>query len=181
VLIGVSWFRRRQNIIGNRIGNLMADKRQSVEINFDFRDRLNKVLGGAHHNFCYQCGACVAQCPAARYHRGFNPRSIVLDALLGREDVLISPDSPIWLCTNCYSCYERCPQDVRPIEVIVALKNMAAERGLAPGQVSSFTENITREGISGRVTPAVQRIRESLGLPKLKPVPVDEMLKILED
>jgi heterodisulfide reductase subunit C len=105
----------------------------------------------------------------------------MLDALLGRGDVLLGMDSPIWLCTNCYSCYERCPQDVRPIEVIVALKNMANQRGAAPVQVASFTENITKTGLSGMVTPAVQRIRESLGLPKITEVPVDEMLKILDD
>ncbi len=159
----------------------MTEKQKAVEINFEFREKLGEVLGGNHHNYCYQCGACVAQCPAARYTERFNPRSIMLDALLGREDVLLGPDSPIWLCTNCYSCYERCPQDVRPIEVIVALKNMANERGAAPEQVSSLTANITKTGRAGVVTPAVQRIRESLGLPKLTDVPVDEMLKILED
>jgi len=160
----------------------MADGHEKhVEINFAFRERLDEVLGGNHHNYCYQCGACVAQCPATKYSDRFNPRSIMLDALLGREDVLLGPDSPIWLCTNCYSCYERCPQDVRPIEVIIALKNMASERQAAPGQVAALTENITKTGVSGMVTPAVQRIRESLGLPKLTEVPVDEMLRILED
>ena len=159
----------------------MTEKQKAVEINFEFREKLGEVLGGNHHNYCYQCGACVAQCPAARYSERFNPRSIMLDALLGREDELLGEDSVIWLCTNCYSCYERCPQDVRPIEVIVALKNMANERGAAPAQVSSLTENITKTGLSGMVTPAVQRIRESLGLPRLGEVQIDEMLKILED
>jgi len=78
----------------------MTEKQKPVEINFEFREKLNEVLGGNHHNYCYQCGACVAQCPAARYSERFNPRSIMLDALLGREDVLLGPDSPIWLCTN---------------------------------------------------------------------------------
>lgn len=159
----------------------MTESRKPVEINFEFREKLGEVLGGNHHNYCYQCGACVAQCPAARYSERFNPRSIMLDALLGREDELLGENSAIWLCTNCYSCYERCPQDVRPIEVIVALKNMANERGAAPAQVSSLTENITKTGLSGMVTPAVQRIRESLGLPRLGEVQIDEMLKILED
>jgi len=159
----------------------MADKKKPVEIDFEFRERLSAVLGGNHHNYCYQCGACVAQCPAARYSDRFNPRSIMLDALLGRGDVLLGPDSPIWLCTNCYSCYERCPQDVRPIEVIVALKNMAYEDEAAPGEVTSFTQNITKTGLSGMVTPAVQKMRERLGLPELKQVPLDELLKILED
>lgn len=159
----------------------MSEERKPVEINFEFRERLSGVLGGNHHNYCYQCGACVAQCPAARYSGRFNPRSIMLDALLGREDVLLGEDSPIWLCTNCYSCYERCPQDVRPIEVIVALKNMASERGAAPAQIASFTENITKTGLSGMVTPAVQRIRDGLGLPQITPAPVDELLRILKD
>jgi heterodisulfide reductase subunit C len=160
----------------------MAKKDEpTIEINFEFRHRLDAVLGGNHHNFCYQCGACVAQCPAARYSKRFNPRSIMLDALLGREDVLLGDDSPIWLCTNCYSCYERCPQDVRPIEVIIALKNMAAERQAAPREISSFTENITKTGISGLITPAIQKIRQGLGLPEIKPAPVDEILKIIED
>jgi heterodisulfide reductase subunit C len=153
----------------------------TVEINFAFRQKLDEVLGGNHHNFCYQCGACVAQCPAAKYSGSFNPRQIMLDALLGREDVLMADDSPIWLCTNCYSCYERCPQDVRPIEVIVALKNMANDREAAPPQISSFTDNITKTGLSGLITPAIQKMREGLGLPKLEEAPVDEMLKILED
>ena len=159
----------------------MADKPKPVEINFEFREKLSAVLGGNHHNFCYPCGACVAQCPAAKYSDRFNPRSIMLDALLGREDVLLASDSPIWLCTNCYSCYERCPQDVRPIEVIVALKNMAYGEDAAPGEVASFTKNITQTGLSGMVTPAVQKMRERLGLPELKEVPLEEMLKILED
>jgi hypothetical protein len=70
---------------------------------------------------------------------------------------------------------------VRPIEVIVALKNMANERDAAPSQISSFTEHITKTGLSGLITPAIQKIRAGLGLPELKEAPVDEMLKILED
>jgi heterodisulfide reductase subunit C len=160
---------------------MVGKNEETVEINFEFRRKLDAVLSGNHHNYCYQCGACVAQCPAARYNEGFNPRAIMLDALLGREAELLAADSPIWFCTNCYSCYERCPQDVRPIEVIVALKNMATERGTAPAQVASLTENITKAGVSGVVTPAVHRMREKLGLPALTDAPVEEMLKILED
>jgi len=160
----------------------MANKEdRNVTINFAFRRELDQIVGGGHHNYCYQCGACVAQCPAARYSERFNPRQILLDVLLGRADELLATDSPIWLCTNCYSCYERCPQDVRPIEVIIALKNMASRKGLAPTAVAALTENITRTGVSGLVTPAVQRIRRRLGLRELGKFPVEEMLKLLED
>lgn len=160
---------------------MAEESRAVVAINFAFRHELDEIVGGEHHNYCYQCGACVAQCPAARYNESFNPRMILLDALLGRGDKLLGPDSPIWLCTNCYSCYERCPQDVRPIEVIIALKNMANTKDLAPDAVEVLTENITKTGASGMITPAVQRIRKSLGLEELGTYPVEEMLKLLED
>ncbi len=158
-----------------------AKKDDRVTLSFDLRRELNQIVGGDHHNYCYQCGACVAQCPAAKYSDAFNPRQILLDVLLGRADLLLSPNSPIWLCTNCYSCYERCPQDVRPIEVIIALKNLASKRGIAPSAVATLTENITKAGVSGIVTPLVHKTREKLGLRPLPDVPVDEMLKLLDD
>ena len=160
---------------------MSAGKGDKVTLDAGLRHDLNQVVGGDHHNYCYQCGACVAQCPAAKYSDSFNPRQILLDVLLGRADALLSPDSPIWLCTNCYSCYERCPQDVRPIEVIVALKNLANKRGMSPKAVDTLTENITKAGVSGIVTPVVHKTREKLGLKPLPDVPVDEILKLLDE
>lgn len=152
-----------------------------IEINFDFREKLNQVPGGKHHNYCYQCGACVPVCPAARYSAKFNPRVIVLAALLGMEEYLITTDSPIWLCTNCYSCYERCPQDVRPIEVIIALKNMAVKEGKAPEPISKYSESISKTGLSALLAASVNVRRKQLGLDEFWSVPVDELKKILED
>lgn len=155
--------------------------KDKVVVDFRFRDKLNKVSGGEHHNYCYQCSACVAVCPAARFAENFNPRTILLKALLGMEEALIGKDSPIWLCTNCYSCYERCPQDVRPIEVIISLKNMAVEKGTAPENVVKLSENIGKTGISITMTSAVNRMRQELGLPELKSMPLEELKTILED
>ncbi len=155
--------------------------KEKIVVNFRFREKLNKVPGGKHHNYCYQCSACVAVCPAARFAKEFNPRIILLKALLGAEEDLIGNDSPIWLCTNCYSCYERCPQDVRPIEVIIALKNMAVEKGTAPPNLAKLSENIGKTGMSVTVSSAVNRKREELGLPALKTIPIDELIEILEE
>jgi len=157
----------------------MAKKK--VVVNFRFREKLNKIPGGKHHNYCYQCSACVAVCPTARFHKEFNPRIILLKALLGAEEDLLGKDSPIWLCTNCYSCYERCPQDVRPIEVIIALKNMAVEKETAPANLAKLTENITKTGMSVMVSSTVHRRRKELGLPELKTIPLDELKEILKD
>jgi heterodisulfide reductase subunit C len=154
--------------------------KEKIVVNYRFREKLNKVQGGKHHNFCYQCSACVAVCPSARFTDEFNPRKILLKALLGAEEELIGPDSPIWLCTNCYSCYERCPQDVRPIEVIIALKNMAVEKETAPANLAKLSENIAQTGVSVTVTSAVNRRRQELGLPELKTIPIDELKQMLE-
>ncbi len=155
--------------------------KDKIVVNYRFREKLNKVSGGKHHNYCYQCSACVAVCPAARFSKKFNPRKILLKALLGMEEELLGKDSPIWLCTNCYSCYERCPQDVRPIEVIIALKNMAVEKGTAPANLAKLSDNIAKTGMSVTVSSAVNRKREQLGLPALKVIPIDELQKILDD
>ena len=81
-------------------------------------------------SFCYQCGACVGDCPATTYGDEFNPREIMLKVLYGLGDELICEDSVLWQCTNCYNCHERCPQEVKPVEVIISMKNMLADRGL---------------------------------------------------
>ena len=148
-------------------------------VNFRFRDNLNKVLGGKHHSYCYQCSACVAVCPAARYTENFNPRLIMLRCQLGLEEELIGENSPIWLCTNCYSCYERCPQDTRPIEVIIALKNMAVHHKTAPAEVEKYSEAIIATGFSSLISQAVHRKRQELGLPPLKHPPLEEVKEIL--
>ncbi|UCD06597.1 MAG: 4Fe-4S dicluster domain-containing protein [candidate division WOR-3 bacterium] len=155
--------------------------KEKIKVDFRFREKLNKIQGGKHHNYCYQCSACVAVCPAARFTEEFNPRVILLKTLLGMEEALTGEDSPIWLCTNCYSCYERCPQDVRPIEVIIALKNMAVQRQKAPASLAKLSENIAQTGVSVTVTSAVSRRRQELGLPPLKTIPIDELKEILED
>ena len=60
--------------------------KKKITVDFRFREKLNKVQGGKHHNYCYQCSACVAVCPAARFTEEFNPRVILLKALLGMEE-----------------------------------------------------------------------------------------------
>ncbi|HDP98416.1 MAG TPA: 4Fe-4S dicluster domain-containing protein [bacterium] len=150
------------------------------KVGFEFRERLNKIVGGNHHNYCYQCGSCVAICPAARFSDDFNPRDILLKTLLGKPEELISADSIIWKCTNCYSCYERCPQDVRPVEVIIALKNICAEDGVLPPNVDKFSDTIAKSGRSVVMTSTVNRRRAELGLPELKDPPLNELEILLE-
>lgn len=153
---------------------------ETCEINFAFREKLNAVTEGFRHNYCYQCGACVADCPANNYSTTFNPRLIILKALLGFEDELISADSEIWNCTNCYTCSERCPQDVRPIDVIIALKNLCTLHGKSPELILKITQSVLDQGITTKVTSLAHERREEYNLPPLKETAVEEIQTLLK-
>ncbi|MEE9555134.1 MAG: 4Fe-4S dicluster domain-containing protein [candidate division Zixibacteria bacterium] len=164
----------------------MSDNGQSSTsktstIDFEFREKLDSIAEGFRHNYCYQCGACVADCPAGAYSERFNPRLIMLKAILGFEEELINPESEIWECTNCYTCSERCPQDVRPIDVIIAMKNLSIQEGKAPEVISKIYDSVLQSGITTKISSLVERRREELGLAPLKEYPVDDIRKILED
>jgi heterodisulfide reductase subunit C len=153
-----------------------------VEISFDFKEKLDSVIGGEMHSYCFQCGACVGDCPSARYSkRGFNPRLIVLQTILGLEEDLLKEGSIVWECTNCYNCYERCPQDVRPVEVITALKNMAAQRKTNPEDVRSMVKTVETRGMTTVFTELVDKRRTALGLEKLRETPVSDIRKLLSE
>jgi heterodisulfide reductase subunit C len=149
------------------------------EINYDFREKLNNVLGGFAHNYCYQCGACVGDCPAHRFLPEFNPRQIILQSIYGFEEDLIGLDSLIWNCTNCYNCYERCPQEVQPIEVIIALKNMAKTKGTQSPTVDSIIKKVKEKGVTVLETELIKKRRQELNLPEFKQECVEEIEKIL--
>lgn len=157
-----------------------ADPENIVRVDFGFRRELAKKVEGNLANFCYQCGACVGDCAAAVYTRAFNPRQIMLKVLYGLGAELLKPDSVLWFCTNCYNCHERCPQQVKPVEVIISLKNMLADRGIYPPSVEKIIQTVETNGRSTPASTAVDRQREQLGLPPLRPVPVAELQKLLE-
>lgn len=151
-----------------------------VRVNFDFRRELAEKIEGNLAGFCYQCGACVGDCPATTYSSAFNPREIMLKVLYGLGDELLTEDSILWQCTNCYNCHERCPQEVKPVEVIISLKNMLTDRGICPDPVAKIIATFEQTGRTTPLSPAVDRQRERFGLPPLSPVPMDEIQKLIE-
>lgn len=152
-----------------------------VEIGFGFREEVAAKIEGGLAGYCYQCGACVGDCAAAMYSPEFNPRQIMQKVLYGLEDELLTENSILWHCTNCYNCHERCPQQVKPVEVIIALKNMLADRGLSPAVADSIVETFEQTGRTVKLGKAIDRRREKFGLPPLPEVPMEEITAILDD
>ena len=151
-----------------------------VRVDFAFKRELAKKIEGNLANFCYQCGACVGDCPATRYSEDFNPREIMLKVLYGLEIELLGEGNVLWQCTNCYTCHERCPQEVKPVEVIISLKNMLADRGLAPPAADKVMQTFLSNGRTVPDNPAIEKQRAKFDLPPLIPVPMDEIRTLLE-
>jgi len=98
--------------------------------------------------------------------------------LLGmREDVLKSDF--IWLCSTCYTCYDRCPQDVRLTDIMTALKNIAVREGYIH---PSFREQARLVGEFGRlyeIEDFDNKKREKMGLPPVKKI-IEEVKKLVK-
>lgn len=154
--------------------------KEVVRVDFAFRRELAEKVEGNLASFCYQCGACVGDCPATTYGGEFNPRDIMLRVLYGLGGEMLIEDSILWLCTNCYNCHERCPQEVKPVEVIISMKNMLADRGIYPVPVARVIETFEKVGRTVPDSPAVDKQREKFGLPPLSPVPMEEIRVLLE-
>ena len=72
-----------------------------------------------------------------------------------------------WVCATCYRCYEHCPADLNPAEVMIALRHIAVREGIIPPFVKVAATNLIRYGQSVRPDEEIDKIRKELGL---KPV-----------
>ena len=75
---------------------------------------------------CDQCGKCPSACPVTARVKGFNPRQIIAKVALGKEAELMKSEV-IWTCTSCLKCKERCPEEISPYDVILALRRIAID------------------------------------------------------
>ncbi|MFX1465444.1 MAG: 4Fe-4S dicluster domain-containing protein [Promethearchaeota archaeon] len=130
---------------------------------------------------CYQCGTCTGSCPVARFGgEEFSPRNIIRLITLGDRDAVLH-NPLIWLCTNCYVCLERCPQDVKPPEVFVHLRNIAAKEDILPDAWPDIAANILTFGLMNEVGEYENKIRQSrFKLPELPKPDSDTMKKLAE-
>jgi len=115
---------------------------------------------------CIQCGTCTASCESGRW-TALKTRSIIRKVVLGDLSVLKDPD--IWLCTTCYQCYERCPRDVRPTDVIMELRNYATKLGNISPNHRAVVGYLKSTGHAVPINDAIKKQRADLGLDELPP------------
>ncbi len=93
---------------------------------------------------CIQCGRCTGGCPLAR-KTALNIRSLIYDMLVAPE-MDVHAHQELWDCTCCFTCVERCPKDVRPAELIIALRGEMVESGRIPETVGAALMGVFRQG-----------------------------------
>jgi heterodisulfide reductase subunit C len=151
---------------------------KASEIKSDFKYKISKMHGGEKLMRCFQCGTCTSDCPIARFSDTFRPRQIIRMAQLGLKDRVLDSDT-LWLCAACFTCTDRCPQDVEVASVIRVLRNLAAEEGHIPQVFKDQCASILESGYAYKISELRLKKRESSGLPPLPKGNPDSLCKTL--
>lgn len=148
------------------------------DIDYEFIERVREF---GDPFACYQCGTCTASCPSGR-RTALRVRELVRLAGMGLKDEVLN-DEDVWACTTCYNCYERCPRDVKPIDILIGIRNIAVEQGfMLEGHVRTC-KSLMKYGHAVSIDEKVMKMREDLGLPPLPPTIYaheDELAKVVD-
>ncbi len=149
-----------------------------ADVKSGFKYEVAHKIGGEGVLRCLKCGACSGGCPVGSVI-DYRARKILGNVLLGLKDqVLLGED--LWLCAACFTCEERCVQEVNFTDVITVLRNMASREGnAAPGYVA-MAKMVMENGRVSKATRQVDRMREQLGLPPIQEPAMDQLRRILE-
>jgi heterodisulfide reductase subunit C len=108
----------------------MADIRIGVwqdQPDLKFLREILAMPGGEAAAACIQCGTCSGACPTVRYMDS-SPREIIAFVRAGYRDRVLN-SSTIWMCASCYSCYVRCPKEIKITDFMYKLKQIAMRKG----------------------------------------------------
>ena len=130
---------------------------------------------------CINCGTCSGSCPSGS-RTALRTRSLIRRALIGDKSVL--NDINLWLCSTCYTCYERCPRALPITDILLKLRNIAVEKGEILDSHFNLCKLFYDSGHGVPINAADHQrwrdLRKSLGLAELPPT-VHSLPKELEE
>ena len=125
---------------GNSAASVVQENSAINMLDLDpkFKYEVSGQPGGENLKLCFSCGICTAGCPVTEVENDYNPRKLIRMILLGMKEEVLSSNL-IWLCSLCYTCYARCPQNVKFTDIMGVLRDMAVrENYVSP----SFVKNV---------------------------------------
>ncbi|MCU0589013.1 MAG: 4Fe-4S dicluster domain-containing protein [Syntrophobacteraceae bacterium] len=128
------------------------------------KDLWKDIYNTGDLHFCFNCSTCVSGCPASHGEPPLLVRNLARLVILGLEEELIQDDTP-WACVSCSKCEEMCPMDVKPFEMILAIRQWQSANDET--RVPQAIVEIYKRGYTQAVG-VNKELRESLGLPPLK-------------
>jgi heterodisulfide reductase subunit C len=150
---------------------------KAYEFDSHFKIKISEMPGGEKLKQCFQCGTCTSDCPIARFSDSYRPRRIIRMAQLGLKNRVLS-SATLWLCAACFTCTDRCPQDVEVASVIRILRNIAVKQGFIPQIFKELGSSILECGIAYRIPELRLKKRKQVGLPPLPKSNVKEIMKL---
>lgn len=144
----------------------MEEALNEKNLDLKFKYRVAREKGGDGILRCFSCATCTLSCPVHLVDEEFNPRKIIRLTLIGvKEEVLKSPF--IWLCSACYLCFERCPQDVKITDLMTALKNIAVKEGVVPPSLEAQLDLLKTHGRLYEIGDFENKKRAKQGVPPI--------------
>ncbi len=157
----------------------MEDVIRVSSLDPNFKYRVQKEPGGEGIMRCFACGTCTASCPVREIEEAYNPRKIIRMVLLGMKDEVLKEEF-VWLCATCFTCSERCPQDVKITDLMSALRNIAVQEGYIHPAFTAQVSAIYTNGRLYEVGEFDNNKRKKLGLPEIPPTKEEVQLLMKE-
>ncbi len=130
------------------------------------KDLWKDIYNTGDLHFCFNCATCLSGCPASNGEPPLMVRNLARMVILGLEEQLLDDNTP-WACVSCSRCEEMCPMDVKPFEMILAIRRWQSandETRVPPSIVEIYKRGYTQAvGVN-------KELREELGLPELKTI-----------
>jgi Fe-S oxidoreductase len=94
---------------------------------------------------CFQCGKCTGGCPVSLKSK-LNIRRLMIEGILGRNLDRIGEKVELWDCTTCKTCTLRCPRGLKPMDLVIGMRETLVEEGHIPKTLIDAMENTYKHG-----------------------------------
>ena len=152
-----------KTFIGGLHEELTEDKViDEAQLDPEFAEEIRK-FGGKDVMTCLQCGNCTGVCPIS-LKIDYKTRNIIKCCQFGLKKYTLGTR---WVCATCYRCYEHCPADLNPAEVMIALRHIAIREGIIPPFIKTAASNLVKYGQSIKPDPEIDKVMKELSLDKI--------------